>query len=285
MKQLLFTLLFTLSFSIVALSQGNPVDAQDDYFEQMGSTYYQFYPLANDIYPADSLVTFTILGSVDCADVIWDDVNNALLVTFTDMTLCSFNYTLCDNLGNCDIAQITLQYFCYPWDYIAQMVDLLIDEPEEYSFNLMNDCSPEAELLLDFVPDSIAYTLEDGIISFSGDYLGEEYFSYYVTETDIFGCIVCGTFYEYNLTFDYVNSTANSTPYEIKIYPNPASENIKVISNSSIVNVHLVNLNGQKTQLSKISENEFEISKNPPGNYLILVEDQSKSYIKTIQIQ
>lgn len=284
MKSSLFICLLFFLASVTSYGQASTLDAQDDFFEVMGYPQSVFYPLANDTYPAGSLITFDILGSVDCAEVIWDEVNNELTVTFVSTTLCSFNYSLCDDMGNCDIAQVTIQYSCYPWDYPLEMINLQIEDSSAYSFSLMNPCSDDAEILLDFIPDSIDYVLENGAITFSGEYIGEEFFSYWITEKDTFGCIICGTYYEYNLNFDLSNETYEYHMDDINVYPNPAIHSIKIESNALVSSAYLINLLGQRTSLTDEGNGIYRLPQLSPGKYLIFVESDTRSSVRTLLI-
>jgi len=285
----MFRITFSLYIMIAAYSlahaQMTPeVDAVDDFYQVMGYPTSVFYPLENDSYPSDSTITLSILGSVDCADVMWNDMTNELTVTFTELTQCAFNYSLCDDSGNCDVAQVILQYSCYPWDYPLDMIDVLIDEADEYSFSLMNPCSDEAVVLLDFIPDSIDYVLNGTEITFTGNYMGEESFSYFISETDIFGCIICGTYYEYTLNFDIQNNIDENELVEIKVYPNPSKNYIKLESSSHIKEVYLINVLGHQILLKEIAQNYYELPELATGNYLVSIQMEGESIVRSLII-
>ncbi len=108
---------------------------------------------------------------------------------------------------------------------------------------------------------------------------------YYVTSTNEYGCTVQST--NYNLTWvDFWIGIDNIESTQLKVYPNPATDNIYVEfnNNDAIENMSLVNIYGQvvyNESISKQGNNKIQINLNSyaKGVYTIILSSNKGNRI------
>ena len=110
-----------------------------------------------------------------------------------------------------------------------------------------------------------------------------ETFSY--GEVEDYTVNVTAASFNYFFAGDNAQQLGNEESTDIVVYPNPADSyiNVNVVNGTKIGNINIYNMVGSLVKAIKIEGNdqEIDISELPAGSYLISVDDERESIVKT----
>jgi Putative Ig domain/Secretion system C-terminal sorting domain/Kelch motif len=128
-------------------------------------------------------------------------------------------------------------------------------------------------------------TLNSKTGNFSGKPMISGTLEIIVTATDNYNASVVDTFI---ISVSSTSALADINAEKIKVYPNPASQNIQIIGNGLLLNkatYKLINLNGKTIMHGKLNSEIIDISELPKGIYMLSLQNYEGIFTNKIVVE